>query len=275
VRSIPSPPSGVLDIGPIPLHAYGLMIALGVIAGAWLLSRRVQQMEIGTSDDASSVVGWGVVGGIVGARLYHVGTSWSDFSSDLGGIVKIWEGGLGIPGGLALGIAAGLWQARRRGMPVLQVATAAAPAIPLAQAIGRVGNWWNQELYGKPTDLPWGLEIDADNLVPGAPPGVLFHPTFLYEALWNVALCLVLIWAGRRWAMRPGRLMAWYLVGYWVGRFWIEGLRIDPAKSGGGLRLNQWTALIVGGGAAVFLLVDHLRHRRVTAEPVTPDTFEE
>lgn len=248
--SIPSPSSASIEIGPLELRAYGLLIALGVIAAVWLCGRMLERKGIGTADDASSVGIWGVAAGIVGARLYHVATEWSRFSDDLGAIPKIWEGGLGIPGGLVAGVAAGLWQGKRRGIDPMQLLTCAAPAIPLAQAIGRWGNWFNQELYGRPTDLPWALEIDdAHNL--DYPPGTTFHPTFLYESLWNLGLVGLLLWLDRRLKLGPGRLFAVYLIGYGAGRFWIEGLRIDPTEASdvAGLRWNQWVALaaIVGG----------------------------
>ncbi len=250
LASIPSPSKGSISLGPLDLRAYGLLIALGVIVAAWLLGKRLEDRGLGNSDDAGSVATWGVVAGIIGARLYHVATEWSRFSHDLGSIPLIWKGGLGIPGGLLAGVFVGLWQGRRRGIEPLMLLTCAAPAVPLAQAIGRWGNYFNQELFGRPTDLPWGLEIDdAHNL--GHQAGTTFHPTFLYESLWNLGLMGLLIWIDRRFRLGPGRLFALYLVGYGAGRFWIEGLRIDPTEAGdvAGMRWNQWVALgaIVGG----------------------------
>jgi prolipoprotein diacylglyceryl transferase len=254
IASIPSPSSASLEIGPLELRAYGLLIALGVIAGVWLLGRMLERKRIGTADDASAIGMWGVGAGIVGARLYHVATEWSRFSDDLGAIPKIWEGGLGIPGGLLAGVLAGLWQGKRRGIDPMQLLACAAPAIPLAQAIGRWGNWFNQELYGRPTDLPWALEIDdAHNLE--FPPGTTFHPTFLYESLWTLGLAGLLVWIDRRFKLGPGRLFAVYLIGYGAGRFWIEGLRIDPTEASdvAGLRWNQWVALAAVVAGAVWL----------------------
>jgi prolipoprotein diacylglyceryl transferase len=254
VASIPSPSSGSIDLGVIELRAYGLMIALGVIAAVWLCGKLLEQKRIGTTDDASSAAVWGVVAGIIGARLYHVVTEWPRFRDDLASIPKIWEGGLGIPGGLLAGVLVGLWQAQRRGVAPLQMLTCAAPAIPLAQAIGRWGNWFNQELYGRPTDLPWALEIDdAHNGL--FPVGTTFHPTFLYESLWNLTLAGVLVWVDRRFKLGPGRLFAGYLIGYGVGRFWIEGLRIDAtaASDVGGLRWNQWVAIAAVVAGALWL----------------------
>lgn len=270
LASIPSPSDSTISIGPLTIHMYGLMIALGVVAAVWLTGRRLEQAGTGTREDASSMAVWAVIAGIIGARLWHVLTDWSKFEDSPGDILKIWEGGLGIPGGLILGTAAGLWASKRHGVAMADMATAAAPAIPLAQAIGRWGNWWNQELYGRATTLPWGLEIDDEHLVAGAESGQLFHPTFLYESLWNFALCGVLIWIDKRFSLRPGRLFAVYVVGYGIGRFWVEGLRIDPADDFGGLRFNQWVALVAAVGAAAYLLIDWWRHRG--AEAIDPST---
>jgi prolipoprotein diacylglyceryl transferase len=265
LASIPSPSKGTLDLGPLSIHAYGLMIALGVVAAVWLLGRRLELSGVGTREDASSVSVWGVVAGILGARLYHVATDWSSFEHDLPRIVMIWKGGLGVPGGLLAGIVVGLWAGKRRGIPPAVLANAAAPAIPLAQAIGRWGNWFNQELFGKVTDLPWALRVsDSTAIAAGYPGGTTFHPTFLYESLWNLALCAVLLAVDRRWKVRPPRLMVMYLFGYGVGRFWVEGLRIDPADHIGGLRWNQWVALTVAVVSAVYLLVT--ARRRPDAE---------
>ncbi len=245
--SIPSPSTGTLEIGPLSLNVYGLMIALGVIAGVWLFGRRLEEKGIGTREDANAIALWGVIAGVIGARLYHVLTDWERYQDNLGDIVKVWEGGLGIPGGMLAGLLVGGYVAHKRGIPLGAGLNAVAPALPLAQAIGRWGNYFNQELYGRPTDLPWALEIDE---APGYPPGTTFHPTFLYESLWNFALCGLLLWIDRRYRPAGGRLLAMYVLGYGVGRFWIEGLRIDPADELGGLRWNQWVsiALIVGGG---------------------------
>lgn len=255
VSSIPSPSSGSISIGPLDLRAYGLMIALGVIAAVWMLGRRFEQKGVGDAEDASSIAIWGVVAGIIGARLYHVATEWPRFSDDLGSIPRIWEGGLGIPGGLLAGVGVGLWQANRRGIAPMVALTCVAPALPLAQAIGRWGNWFNQELYGRPTDLPWALEIDDAHLVGDYPSGTTFHPTFLYESLWNFALCGVLLWIDKRFRLGPGRLFACYLIGYGAGRFWIEALRIDPTEASDvlGMRWNQWVALIAIVAGAIWL----------------------
>jgi prolipoprotein diacylglyceryl transferase len=269
LASLPSPGSGSLNIGPLELRAYGLMIALGVLAAAWLFGRRMTTIGIGGSEDASAILLWAVPAGVIGARLYHVATEWERFSDAPGDIVKIWKGGLGIPGGLLLGVIVGIVVARRRGLATAPLLWSAAPAIPLAQAIGRWGNWFNQELFGRPTDLPWGLEVDADKAVAaGYPPDTLFHPTFLYESLWNLALAAVLIVVGRRMMdRRPARLLAVYAIGYGIGRFWVEGLRIDPTKEGGGLRLNQWMAIALIIGGIAYLVYCRVRpERRVDDE---------
>ena len=270
IASIPSPSSGALTIGPLSIHAYGLMIALGVIAAVWLLGRRLELSGAGTREDASSIAVWAVVAGVIGARLYHVVTDWELFKHDLGRIPQIWRGGLGIPGGILFGALVAMWAFKRRGVDPLVGLSAAAPALPLAQAIGRWGNWWNQELFGKPTTLPWALRIDADKIPAAYAPGTTFHPTFLYESLWNLALCVLLLWIDRRFTLRRGRLFAMYVVGYATGRFWVEGLRIDRAKTADGLRLNQWVALIVGAAALLYLVIDWWRHRGAL-ETLPPD----
>ena len=265
LATFPAPPGTVISIGPLDLRAYGVMIALGVIAAVWIFGRQLEAKSVGTRDDASAIAVWAVVAGLVGARLYHVVTDWDRFSDDVGSIPMIWEGGLGIPGGLLLGIPVGMVVARRRGIAPAVAATCAAPAIALAQAIGRWGNWFNQELFGRPTDLPWALEVDPQYIPAGYAAGTTFHPTFLYESVWCLGLCLVLLWIDRRRNPAPGRLMGMYVVGYGIGRFWIEGLRIDEADHVGGLRWNQWMALaaVVAGLAYLWLTRD-----RTWPEPV-------
>ncbi len=268
VASLPSPSSGTLTIGPLRIHAYGLMIALGIVAGVWLMGRRFEQRCIGTRDDAAAIAMWGVVGGIIGARLYHVATDWSKFSGHLIDIPKIWQGGLGIPGGLLLGVLAGVWAMRRRKIPVAMALDCAAPALPLAQSIGRWGNWFNQELFGRATTLPWGLKIDDAHLPDGYASGTLFHPTFLYESLANLALCGLLLLIDRRRTVRAGHLLAMYFMGYGVIRFFVEGLRIDEAHHVGGLRWNQWVALAAVVGAGLYLVISSRRPLPVTTETI-------
>jgi len=257
IANFPAPPGSDIGLGPLELRAYGLMIALGVLAAVWLLGRRFEDKEIGTRDDATAIAIWAVIAGVIGSRLYHVVTDWDRFRDDLGAIPKIWEGGLGIPGGLIFGIPVGMYMASRRGIDVAMTATCAAPAIPLAQAIGRWGNWFNQELFGRPTDLPWGLEVDTEHFPSGYEPGTTFHPTFLYESLWNLGLVFVLLWIDRRFRLGPGRLMGVYVLGYGIGRLWVESLRIDPANEIAGLRVNQWMSIVAIVGAAVYLIATH------------------
>jgi prolipoprotein diacylglyceryl transferase len=272
LASIPSPSSGSLEIGPLVINIYGLMIALGLLAAIWLLGRRLEEHGIGTRDDAGAIGLWGGLAGVIGARLYHVATDWDRFSGNLEEIPRIWEGGLGIPGGVLCGVLAGLWVARRRGLPLGEAANCAAPAIALGQAIGRWGNYFNQELFGKPTDLPWALEIDDDHLPPGYPPGTTFHPTFLYESLWNFGLVGVLLWIDRKYRPAPWRLFAMYVTGYGLGRFWIEGLRIDEADELAGLRWNQWVALAaIVGGLAYLVFGPRRPSTAVDAEVATDD----
>jgi prolipoprotein diacylglyceryl transferase len=262
LASIPSPGSGSIHLGPLQLRAYGLMIALGVLAAVWLFGRRLEQHRIGTREDASSVAVWAVAAGVLGSRLYHVVTSWdSRFSDNPLRIFKIWEGGLGIPGGLIAGILVGVWRLRVRRLAVAAAVGAAAPAIPLAQAIGRWGNWWNQEIFGRPTDLPWALRVDDDVAVSaGYPAGTTFHPTFLYESLGNLLICVGLLWLERRVRLRPGRLIAVYLAGYAALRFGVESLRVDEANRILGLRVNTWMSIVVFAGAVGYLVIDHRRH---------------
>lgn len=272
IAAIPSPSSGVIHLFGLSIHAYGLMIALGVVAAVWLAGRRLEAAGVGTRDDMASIAVWAVSAGVIGARLYYIATDKSDPWREPARWLKIWQGGLGIPGGLLAGVLVALWRARRRRISASGLFTAAAPAVPLAQALGRIGNWWNQELFGRPTSLPWALKIDDDHLPAGYASGTTFHPTFLYEVLWNLALCGLLLVVDKRMRLRPGRLLAVYVVGYAIGRFWIEGLRIDPANSSGGWRLNQWTAVIAGGAALVYLGIDWWRHR--VGEPVEGDPVE-
>lgn len=248
VASLPSPSSGVVHLGPFPLHAYGLMIAIGILAGLSLARRRAPQHGF-DRDVISSLALWGLPAGLAGARAYHVATDWRRFQGHWLDALKVWHGGLGIPGGMLAGIGVGLCIARRRRLPLGPLLDTVAPALPLAQAIGRWGNWWNQELFGRPTGLPWGLEIDAANRPPGYELAATFHPTFLYESIWNFALVATLLLIGRRGRLRSGQLFALYVAGYGSGRIWTEALRIDPASRLGPFRVNIWMSLVllIGG----------------------------
>jgi prolipoprotein diacylglyceryl transferase len=262
LASLPSPPSGSLELGPLRLNAYGLMIALGAIAATWLMGRRLESRKWGTRDDASLIAMWAVPAGVVGSRIYHVITDWERFDGRWLDALKIWKGGLGIWGGLLLGTIVGLLVAKRRGLRPAETLTTVAPALPLAQAIGRFGNWFNQELFGRATTLPWGLEIDDKHLPDGFASGTLFHPTFLYEAIGNIVLMAVLLQVDRRARLRPGQLFFVYVAGYATLRFFVEALRIDPAKSAGGLRLNQWTSIVMVVVSVAVLVVWRPRSTR-------------
>ena len=256
LAAIPSPPDNAIDLGPLELRAYGLMIALGVLVAVWIAQRRWAATG-GDPGDISAIAVWAVPAGMVGARLYHVITDFHRFQGRWWHAFAIWEGGLGIPGGIAAGVICGVVVARRRGMAVPVLLDAAAPAIPVAQAVGRLGNWFNQELYGRPTDVPWALRIDVEHRPAGMDDVATYHPTFLYEALWNLALAALLVSIGRRRTVRPGQLFTGYIAGYAAGRLWVEALRIDPATEVLGLRVNLWVSLVVLVAAVTVLLVRH------------------
>jgi len=255
LASIPSPSSNAIEIGPIDLRAYGVLIALGVFAAVWLATKRWESQG-GDPLVIQQIAMWGIPAGVVGARLYHVITDFDRFRGNYGEIPQIWKGGLGVWGAIVGGALAVLWVARRDGHDVPGLLEATAPAIPLAQAIGRLGNWFNQELFGKPTDLPWGLEIDHSHRPPQYAGEDTFHPTFLYEALWNLGLVAVIIWVVPRvWPnMRRGTSFAVYVFGYTLGRLWIELMRVDPATQVLGTRVNVWVAIVVGLTALVFVV---------------------
>ncbi|MCL3861872.1 prolipoprotein diacylglyceryl transferase [Actinotalea sp. K2] len=261
---IPSPSQSVWYLGPFPLRAYALAIMAGIVAALWLTRRRWAERG-GDPDTVLEIAFWAVPFGIVGGRIYHVVSSPAAYFGPDGDPMKafaIWEGGLGIWGAIALG-GVGAWiGARRQGVRFAVFADAVAPGLLVAQAIGRLGNWFNQELFGGPTDLPWGLRIDpaGPSFPDGYPPETLFHPTFLYEMLWNLAAAALIIWLDRRYRMGHGRVFWLYVLTYTVGRLWIEMLRIDPAEQVLGLRLNVWTSIVVGLGALVAFVLVGRRH---------------
>jgi prolipoprotein diacylglyceryl transferase len=262
VLSIPSPGANIWYIGAFPLRAYALCIIAGIIAALIIATRRWQARG-GTADSMELMVVVGVPFGIVGARLYHVIT---DYQLYFGpgrqplNALKIWEGGLGVWGAIAFGILGGYLVARRRRIAFPAVLDAIAPAILVAQAIGRLGNWFNQELFGRPTTLPWGLEIAAQYRPAGYTQFATFHPTFLYEMLWNLAAAVLLVWLDRRFRLGHGKVFALYVMLYCAGRFWIEALRIDTVNEIGGFRLNNYTALI-GFIVALVWLIWLIRNR--------------
>jgi prolipoprotein diacylglyceryl transferase len=243
IASLPSPSTGVLDLGPVQLHMYGLMLLLAIAGAIWLTGRRWVARG-GDWDLVFRVAVWGVAFGIVGARAYHVVTSWDEVPDEWWGPFAVWRGGLGVWGGIGLGVIAGAIVVKRSGERVLPFMDAVAPGLLLAQAIGRIGNWWNQELYGKPTDLPWGLEIDIAHRPADYLDSETFHPTFLYELLYNGVGVVLLLLLDRRFRFRPPSLFALYVAYYCFGRFFEELLRIDPAHEFGGLRLNAWVSIV-------------------------------
>jgi prolipoprotein diacylglyceryl transferase len=256
LASIPSPSSGVFNLGPIPIRAYALCIILGILVAVVVGDRRLVARG-GPKGGMGEVATWAVPAGLIGARLYHVATNpelyWGKHGQGTVAALEIWHGGLGIWGGV-LGGAFGAWIAcRRSGLDFAVVADALAPGLVLAQAIGRWGNYFNQELFGRRTSLPWALEIDKSH----SPDGIAgtFHPTFLYESLWDVAVALLVIWFDRRVHLNRGRAFALYVAAYTFGRFWIESLRIDDAHKFLGLRLNDWVSVVVFAAAIAFLLL--------------------
>ncbi|MCX5407901.1 prolipoprotein diacylglyceryl transferase [Streptomyces sp. NBC_00335] len=265
---IPSPSTGVLHLGPIPLRGYAFCIIIGVFVAVWLGNKRWIARG-GKPGTVADIAVWAVPFGLVGGRLYHVITDYQLYfgeGRDWVDAFKIWEGGLGIWGAIALG-AVGAWiGCRRRGIPLPAWADALAPGIALAQACGRWGNWFNQELYGRATDLPWAVEItDGPNRVAGT-----YHPTFLYESLWCVGVALLVIWADRRFKLGHGRAFALYVAAYCVGRGWIEYMRVDEAHHILGLRLNVWTSIVVFVLAVVYLVLS-AKLRPGREEVVEPD----
>ena len=267
LAAIPSPAQGVWHIGSVPIRAYALCIIVGIVA-ALIIGDRRWEARGGERGVVYDIALWAVPFGLVGGRLYHVITDWwryfGDNGAGLAGVFRIWDGGLGIWGAVALG-GVGAWIAcRRRGIPLPAFGDAIAPGIILAQGIGRIGNYFNQELYGAETTLPWALKIyerrDSAGMVDnlnGVSTGEvvhLVHPTFLYELLWNLLVFVVLIYVDRRFKFGHGRLFALYVAGYCLGRFWIELLRVDDATLIEGVRINSFTATFVFIGAVVYIM---------------------
>jgi prolipoprotein diacylglyceryl transferase len=276
LASIPSPDRGVWQLGPIPIRAYALCIIVGIVVAIWWGERRwvARGGQAGTVTD---IAVFAVPFGLVGGRLYHVITDHQKYfgaGKNPLAAFAIWNGGLGIWGAIALG-GVGAWIAcRRRGIPLPAMADALAPGIVVAQAIGRLGNYFNQELYGGPTNVPWGLEIyqrvDPATGLPDALGGValdhtptmIVHPTFLYELVWNLGVALLVVWADRRFRLGHGRAFALYVAGYTAGRFWIELMRSDEATHVFGLRINVITSVVVFAGAVVYFVLAKRRGER-------------
>jgi prolipoprotein diacylglyceryl transferase len=264
VWTIPSPSQGVWHLGPLPIRAYALCIIVGIIV-AIVISERRWVARGGTYGDIQDLALWAVPFGLVGGRLYHVITDndlyFNNPDQSPWAAFYVWNGGLGIWGAIALG-SLGVWiGARRKGIKVLPVLDAMAPGVVVAQAIGRIGNYFNQELYGKVTDLPWKLAINRDS-AHNPIPTTYHHPTFLYEFLWNLGVFGLLVWADRKFTLGYGRVVALYIMGYTAGRGWIEYLRVDKVQLNDvlGLRLNVWTSIVLFVVGAVWFSWSARRH---------------
>ncbi|OJZ71686.1 prolipoprotein diacylglyceryl transferase [Mycobacterium paraffinicum] len=265
----PSPPQGVWHLGPLPIRAYALFIITGIVV-ALLIGDRRWEARGGQRGVIYDIALWVVPFGLVGGRLYHLATDWRTYwgpgGAGLGAAVRIWDGGLGIWGAVALGCVGGWIGCRRHGIPLPAFADAVAPGLVLAQAIGRLGNYFNQELYGRETTLPWGLEIfyrrDPSGYIdPHSLDGVstgqvalVVQPTFLYELIWNVVVFAILVYADRRFVLGHGRLFALYVASYCIGRFGVELLRDDTATHIAGIRINSFTSTFVFIGAVVYIM---------------------
>ncbi|MBO0830220.1 MAG: prolipoprotein diacylglyceryl transferase [Streptosporangiales bacterium] len=281
LAAIPSPTQNAWPVAGIPVHAYALCIIAGIIVSLWLTSRRWRQRG-GRPGTVADIATWAVPFGLVGARLYHVVTDYELYfgpGKNPWEAFAVWQGGLGIWGAVAGGVLGGWVGCRRKGISIAAFADAAAPGIVLAQAIGRWGNWFNNELYGRPTDLPWGLtvyQIDPATfraVTENGHPVVVgvFQPTFLYESLWCVLVAVLVLWADKRFLLGHGRAFALYVAAYTVGRAGFEYMRIDPAHHVLGLRLNDWTSIVVFAAAAAYLVVNRGKGREETVEPEPDD----
>jgi prolipoprotein diacylglyceryl transferase len=267
LASIPSPSSGDIEVGPVELHAYGLMLLLGILAAVWLTGIRWTRRG-GDWDLVLRVAMWGVAGGIVGARAYHVVTSWSEVPDEWWGPFAVWRGGLGVWGGIAGGVLAGSIVIRRSGNSVFEFMNAVAPGLLLAQAIGRWGNYFNQELFGEPTNRPWGLEIDPARRPPEFADSETFHPTFLYEFGWNLLGVIVLLVVDRRFRIKPPGLFALYVAWYTFGRMFEELIRIDPSHEYFGFRLNFYVSAVLFVLAVLWFI--WAQRRDLGDEPARP-----
>jgi prolipoprotein diacylglyceryl transferase len=249
IAAIPSPHTGVYHLGPFTLHMYGVMLLLAIAACIWLTGRRWVRWG-GDWDLVFRCAVWGVIAGIVGARIYHLITSWNQdpaIHEHWYGPFAVWQGGLGVWGGIPFGVLTGAWIVHRSGNSVRLMMDAVAPGLLLAQGIGRWGNYFNQELYGKATSLPWGLKIDAY-------PGQAFHPTFLYEFIWDILGVFFLLWVDRRFKIKRPGLFALYVMIYTAFRCLEETLRIDPSNHFLGMRINFWVSLALFIASTIFFV---------------------
>ncbi len=282
LAELPSPSQGVWHLGRIPIRAYALCILLGIVAASLITEARLRRRGAPPWMVLDIAV-WAVPFGIVGARIYHVITSPDNYfgsGPDASPVnaLYVWNGGLGIWGAVAGGAVGALIACRRMGLPLTFFADALAPGLPVAQAIGRLGNWFNNELYGRHTDLPWGLKIYNYDLAVGKArtnaagdpvllPGGPFHPTFLYEAGWNLGVALLVWLVDRRWKLGRGRAFALYVMAYTAGRFWIENMRTDEAHAFFGMRVNGWVSIVVFLGALAYFLMVRGPQEHITEQP--------
>lgn len=266
LASIPSPSHGTIDVGPFTIHMYGLMLLLAIAACVGLTGWRWVRWG-GDWDLVFRVAVWGVAAGIVGARAYHDLTSWNEVPKDWWGPFAVWQGGLGVWGGILLGCLVGAWVVRRSGQSIRLFMDAVAPGLLLAQGIGRWGNWFNQELFGKPTDLPWGVEIAPSHRPAGYFDHSTFHPTFLYEFVYDLGGVAILLLVDRYFRIRRPALFALYVAFYSFGRFFEELLRIDPAHEYFGLRLNAYVSIVLFVLSTAFFLWWQFVRRPSGSEP--------
>ncbi len=265
IASIPSPSQNGFHLGPLFIHAYGLFYVLAV-TGAVLVASRLWERRGGDRALVQEVALWGFPAGLIGGRLYFLATSWNEVPPHWWGPFAIWKGGLGIWGGIAGGVIGGLFVLRRRNVDIPTFFDATAPGLLVAQAIGRLGNYFNQELFGGPTSLPWGLEIDPAHRPAAYARFSTFQPTFLYELIWNLLLASALIWLYNRRRVRPPGLFALYVAGYSLARIGEELLRVDPAHHIFGLRLNFYVALLLFVGGLVWFVRIQRGGRKLSRE---------
>jgi prolipoprotein diacylglyceryl transferase len=252
---LPSPPNNGFYLGPLFVHYYGLAYVFAVLAAVLVTAHRWEAVG-GNRQLVYDVALWAFPAGVIGGRLYFLATSWNEIPPHWWGPFAVWDGGLGIWGGIALGTLVGIWVLRRRGANVAMFMDAAAPGLLVAQAIGRIGNYFNQELFGEPSKLPWALEISPAHRPAAYAHFATFQPTFLYEIIWNLLLAAALVWLGRHRTIRPPGLFALYVAGYSFARIGEELIRIDPAHHIFGLRLNFYIAtLLCLAGLAWFVRI--------------------
>lgn len=276
LTSIPSPDITGFQLGPLTVRFYALFIIAGIIIAAWLTMRRLRQRGA-KPDIVIDVALWTVPVGILGGRLYHVVTHPEDYfylGADLWRVLYVWEGGLAIFGAIMFGSVGAYIACRRAGLRFLSFADALAPGLLIAQATGRLGNYFNQELFGTPTDLPWGLQIDPTSpaFPPGLPTDTLFHPLFLYEMLWNLAGAALILALERKISLRWGKAIGIYLIVYGTGRAWFESFRLDPTEFElWGLKVNMLVAMLVAMGGLILFLIQARRHPEPEISPYVLD----